>query len=73
MPKRKYEPDLAKLADDANDAMTVMANAGYIKEVDAIRNFIRAQGEHFMKMQKIQRDVANDLSKRLKASGGASG
>lgn len=63
MPKRKTPVDLNALADEANLAMNSLYGLGYEKEVDAIRNFIRAQGEHFVKMQKVARDIAAQLGR----------
>lgn len=66
---RKKAPDLGKLADEANDALNFLYSEGYVEQIDAIRNFITAQGENFRAMMKIQHNIALELSNRLKKAG----
>jgi len=58
---RKKKPDLEKLAQEAQDALSFLEEQGFVMEVQSVRDYLIAQGEHFRTTQKINRDIVRDL------------
>lgn len=58
----KKKVDLGKLADEAQAALNFLAEQGYEDEVQAVRDYLIAQGEHFAETQRINRDILRSLA-----------
>lgn len=66
MPRPRKKPvDLGSLADEVNEILHALVRAGYVDEVAKIRTFLEEQGQHFVKAQKTNRDINNNVSRRL--------
>ena len=70
MTKRKTRPDLGKLADDANKALSDLVAEGYEKEVQTIRTFLIENGEHHKRLMRLQHQIAGKLVRDLRSKRG---
>lgn len=61
----KPRPNLNQMADAAQAALEKMYDDGYEDEVTTVREFLVAQGKHFVETQKTNREMLRELSSRI--------